>query len=117
MKKILLIDDDKDIAELIKIILGDKYNVESKDNPQNIAAKIVSFAPDLVLLDNTVGQKQAVEIIGDLRAADGYNTVPVVLFSAHDNIEHIATEIQADAFLSKPFNLTELYTCIDRLIA
>jgi DNA-binding response OmpR family regulator len=116
LKRILLIDDDEDITEMIKIVLGDRYVVESQANHINIPAKLKAFAPDLILLDNSVGRSKAADIVIDLRGKDGYNIVPLVLFSAHADIAGIAAQINADAYLTKPFNLDELYTCIDQLL-
>lgn len=116
MKKVLLIDDDQDITELIKILLAEQYEVECKTDNVNIAGVLQDFEPDLILLDNSIGQSKAADIVPQLQNADGYNIVPIVLFSAHADIEGIAAEIQADAYLTKPFNLDELYTCIDQVL-
>jgi two-component SAPR family response regulator len=117
LKKILLIDDDGDITDMIKIVLDGRYEVETKADHVGIPATMESFEPDLVMLDNSIGQMKAIDIVPNLQSADGYNIVPIVLFSAHADIAGIANEINADAYLAKPFDLVELYTCIDRLIA
>lgn len=117
MKKILLIDDDRDISELVKTVLSDRYQVETEHDHQGIMARMESFAPDLVLLDNRIGQKQAADIIPQLKAEGELNLVPIVLFSAHHDIAGLADEIHADAYIAKPFDLNELYTCLHRLTA
>lgn len=117
MKRILLIDDDKDISELIQVILGDQYEVECQADHHNIPAKLQSFAPHLVLLDNSVRIKHDTDMMSEFRGEGEQNSVPVVLFSAQYDIEQISTAINADGYLTKPFNLVELYTCINRLIA
>ena len=117
LKKILLIDDDRDISELIKTVLADQYQVEIQSDHHGISDKMTSFAPDLVLLDNRVGHKQAADIIPQLKPEGEQNLVPIVLFSAHHNIAGIAGEIQADAYIAKPLDLDELYTCLHRLTA
>lgn len=102
---------------MIKIVLGGQYEVETQTNDMNIGSKLQSFEPHLVMLDNSVGQSKAADIVPELQNNNGYNIVPIVLFSAHADIAGIAAEINADAYLAKPFDLHELYSCIDRLIA
>lgn len=117
MKRILLIDDDRDISELVKIVLGGQYHVETTHDHTGISAKMKNFVPDLVLLDNRVGAKNAVDIMPQFKTENEQNLVPVVLFSAHHDIAGLANQIQADAYISKPFDLDELYTCLHRLTA
>jgi len=102
---------------MIQVILGDKYEVECQANHHDIPARLESFAPHLVLLDNSVRQKHDTDMMSEFRGDGEQNTVPVVLFSAQYDIEQIASSINADGYLAKPFDLIELHTCIDRLIA
>lgn len=117
MKKILLVDDDTDISEMVKLVLADRYQVEAVSDHQALIAKMADFAPDVVMLDNHVGPKEAVDIMPQLKAENEQNLVPIVLFSAHHDIAGLAHRIQADAFIAKPFDLNELYSCLHRLTA
>ncbi len=117
MKKILLIDDDQDICEMVSIILGSQYEVAVQNDTVGLEERLLSFNPDLVLLDNSVVQNYKADIMQTLKGPDEQDSVPVVLFSAHANIIQIAAKMNANAYIAKPFNLVELYSCIDRLIA
>jgi DNA-binding response OmpR family regulator len=113
----LVIEDDPDIANIMDIALSDKYHVEIKTDGNQVIDRVVDFSPDLIMLDNYVGQKQAHEIIEEIKKEIEYKSIPFVLFSGHDDIRRIARDINATAFLPKPFALNELYSCIDGIFA
>lgn len=102
---------------MVSIILSEQYEVEFKNDTVDLHHKLTKFTPDLVLLDNSVAQSYSADIMSTLKRGNEQNSVPVVLFSAHANIAQIAYRMKADAYLAKPFNLADLYSCIDRLIA
>lgn len=113
----MVIEDDPDIADIMDIALSDKYQVEVKTDGYDITAKIKSFSPDLIMLDNYIGQKQASDIVDEINSQVEYRTIPTVLFSGHNDIRQIAININATAYLPKPFALDELYDCIDGIFA
>ncbi|SEO98155.1 two-component system, cell cycle response regulator DivK [Mucilaginibacter gossypiicola] len=117
LKKILVIEDDGDIADIMGIALCDKYEVEVKRDGYEVVAQIERFAPDLILLDNYIGQRQAREIIKEIHEVDDHRTIPFVLFSGHENIIQLAENLNATSYLAKPFALDELYKCIDGILA
>ena len=116
MKKILVIEDDEDIAELVNLALSDLYNVQLKTDGYNIEAEFLNGIPDLIMLDNYVGDKQSSQILQEIRNIDAAKSVPVVLFSGHSDIEKIAEEIKATTYLAKPFGLKDLYNCVDNVL-
>ena len=61
MKKIMLIEDDNDIAEVVEIILSSKYNVYVHRNGFGIVEALQQHLPDVILIDNSVGQKIAAD--------------------------------------------------------
>ncbi|AYL97548.1 response regulator [Mucilaginibacter celer] len=117
LKKILVIEDDPDIADIMEIALGDKYDVAIKMDGYDISDHVESFSPDLIMLDNYIGQKEAKEIIAEIHLVDDHRTIPFVLFSGHDDITRIAQHINATAYLAKPFALDDLYKCVDAILA
>ncbi|PWK76581.1 two-component system cell cycle response regulator DivK [Mucilaginibacter oryzae] len=113
----MVIEDDPDIAYIMEIALGDKYQVEVKSNGHDVIEDIKSFGPDLIMLDNYIGQLQAHEIIREIHLVDDHRSIPFVLFSGHENITQIARNINATAYLAKPFALEDLYKCVDSILA
>lgn len=117
MKKILVIEDDQDIAEIVEMALMQKYVVKTETDNSLILAAFKNFTPDLILVDNYIGQKQATEIIKEIKNINAYKNIPFVLFSGHHEIERLAGELHANAYLAKPFDLVDLYKCIDQVFA
>jgi len=117
MKKIFIIEDDEFTSNILMIALGKKYSLTMATDTNNLIEKINVFLPDLLITDNFVGQKVATEIINEIRAQPQLSNIPVILFSGHPNIEKLAKEIAASAYLAKPFSLKDLNACIDNVLA
>lgn len=114
MKRILLIDDDKDILEMVQVILADRYQVEFKSEYDGVVDKLKSYDPHLIMLDNSLGEYSSADFITEIRGITALKAIPVVLFSAHYDIDKIASKINADGYLAKPFSLAELQTILDK---
>ncbi|QEC76402.1 response regulator [Mucilaginibacter ginsenosidivorax] len=99
------------------LALSDRYEVEVKTNGYNVLENVIRFSPDLIMLDNYIGQKNAGDIINEIKPEIEYRNIPYVLFSGHDDIRRIAEKINATAYLPKPFALNELYDCVDGIFA
>lgn len=115
-KKILLIEDDFDIGEIVKMTLDSKFNVLLKPDSKQLLTVINQFMPDVIIIDNFIGQENAKEILEKIKT-EGFNlAIPIILFSAHQSIKQIAKEIGAADFIAKPFNLDELENCVNRVL-
>ena len=117
MKKILIIEDDEDILNIISIALGSKYMLLLIKDTNNLLEKMQNFLPDLIITDNFTGQKVAAEIINEIKSENRFSNIPVILFSGHPDIEKLSLEIAAFACISKPFSLKDLNVCIETVLA
>ncbi|HMI63833.1 MAG TPA: response regulator, partial [Puia sp.] len=81
MKKILVIEDDEDIAEIINLALAGKYLVKASTDNKELLEILENFQPDLVMLDYYIGQKNAHEIVEEIRAGAANKNLPFILFS------------------------------------
>jgi len=115
MKKIFIVEDDEDISNILTIVLGKKYNLSIINDTKNLIERMGDFLPDIVITDNFVGQKVAAEIIKEIRGVQRFNNIPIILFSGHPDIEQLSKEIEANSYLSKPFTLQELISCIEKV--
>lgn len=115
MKKLLIAEDDVDMANILQIALASKYQLKIVHNSRDIFTALESFIPDILLLDNFIGQAKASDVIRDIRALKECNNIPFILFSGHHDIEKIASKLKAGAFLPKPFKLAELYACLKKV--
>jgi DNA-binding NtrC family response regulator len=108
----MLIEDDNDIADVVEIILSSKYNVYTHRNCIGIVEALQQHLPDVLLIDNNIGQKTAAEIIDEIKSSGILSIPPYILFSASPDIESITKQIGAVSYLAKPFEFEQLYDCI-----
>ena len=117
MGHILIVDDEKDIRQLIADILKDEgFSTRSAGNSTECINEINSAPPDLLVLDIWLKDSN-MDGIDILKIAKRDNPdVPVVLISGHGNIEIAVAAIKQGAFdfIEKPFNTDQLLVVINR---
>lgn len=104
------------MIEVLKHILAKQYKVECKTDAADVYGAIVSFAPDLIMMDNFIGEKNAAEVIFNLKNANPSFSVPIILFSAAHNIGDIATTLGTTGYLSKPASISEIREYIKKFV-
>ena len=118
--RILLIEDEEDIAYLVRFMLErQQYRVDrAADGRQAIDYLMQSAPPDLVLMDVMLPYHDGIEIIQRLRSTAGWEHLPVVMLTAKAGEADIvkALELGADDYVTKPFQPEELLARIKRLI-
>jgi len=111
MKKILVIEDELNIYELIK------YNLETQgfavDGVQDGALaikKILEFKPDLIILDLMLPGKDGITICRDVRTNSDISFTPIIMLTAKSEEfdKVLGLEIGADDYMTKPFGIKEL---------
>lgn len=114
-QKVLVVDDDPGILEVIKIILEDNgYEVCVLSDGKEVVKKILNFEPNIVLLDIWMSGIDGGVITKILKSNERTKTVPVVIFSASNDTERLAKEMGADDFLTKPFDIPDLVAKIKK---
>lgn len=115
MKKILIIEDDDHIIELLK------FNVESNGYAVSVAMdgheglnKAVNELPDLILLDLMLPGIDGIDICNKLKNKDRTKDIPIIMLTAkgHETDKILGLEIGADDYITKPFSVRELMTRI-----
>src|SRR6478735_12547165 len=93
-QKILVMDDDRDILDAMKMVLEfNGYNVETYSNDQHID---YSNLPDLFLLDIWMSGLSGSDVCKRLKKDDHTKHIPVIIFSANRNISEICEACNAD---------------------
>ena len=114
---ILIVDDEKDIRELIGDILKDEgYAIRLAGNSDDCMAEINAEQPSLMILDIWLKDSR-MDGIDILKAVKRDNPdVPVVIISGHGNIEIAVAAIKQGAydFIEKPFNIDQLMVVVAR---
>lgn len=109
MKKILVVDDDVDILNVVQLVLdANGFEVAAISNWQQINTQVDIFKPDLILLDVSLGTQDGRNICKQLKSNKNTKDISVILFSANHNIEKSLPECLADNFISKPFDINDL---------
>jgi two-component system phosphate regulon response regulator PhoB len=117
-KKILVIEDDKDIRDTIVYILEEEgYDVISSGDSK-ILKKINEHDPHLILMDNWLTEWKSdangQQLSKELKTDPKTNHIPVIIISAVSNIKEIAEEGLADSYLKKPFDMSELLRVVKK---
>lgn len=117
MNDILIVDDEKDIRELVSDILMDEgFIMRKASNSDETFAEINKRAPDLIILDIWLKESK-LDGIDILKAVRRDNPdIPVVIISGHGNIEIAVAAVKQGAydFIEKPFNIDQLMVVITR---
>ena len=109
MEKVLIIEDDKDIADLISIHLGDLgYETEKAYDGKEGLLKALNTSYKVVILDIRLPLMDGFEVCKKLRMEK--STVPVLMVtSKSEEIDKVlGLEIGADDYITKPFSIREL---------
>ncbi|MEZ5610540.1 MAG: response regulator [Rhodocyclaceae bacterium] len=114
MPKILIVDDEVGIRELLSEILQDEgYDITLAENAGAARAARNAQRPDLVLLDIWMPDSDGISLLKEW-AANGQLTMPVIMMSGHGTIDSAveATRIGALDFLEKPIALQKLLATV-----
>jgi len=117
-KKILVIEDDKDIRDTVTYILeSDGFEVVSSENSR-ILKSLDQHNPDLILLDNWLTEWKSdangQQLSKELKSNPKTSHIPVIIISAVNNVAQIAEDGMADAYIKKPFDVEELLALIKK---
>ena len=106
--KIIVIEDNPDISEIMDYILKDEgYEVISAEDG-TITNSFEELKPDLVLMDELLPGKRGSEWCKHIKTTPSLHHIPIILVSTMPNLEQLAQKSGADGFLEKPFNISAL---------
>ncbi len=117
MIKILVVDDDRIIGEMLKFMLGSKdYLAVISNKPEQTLHNILHNGIDLVLLDQFIFETSGIEICRELQENETTAQVPVLMMSAHSEVEIECLAAGATDFISKPFEMKTLFSKIETIL-
>jgi DNA-binding response OmpR family regulator len=116
MKRILIVEDDKDIQDVFKIIFSSfGYKAECVADGSNVV-NIQNNWPDAIVLDKQLPGLNGVEVCKILKSKEESRHIPIIMISAASGIEEAAKLAGADDFLEKPFNMHVILKKVSSLI-
>lgn len=114
-KTVLICDDDADILEVTKtILLLRGYRVETIMNTDDLIGKVETIKPSVILMDLWIPDIGGSEATRQLKENVSTSHIPVIIFSANNDIEKVANSAGANGFLRKPFEIADLERIIAR---
>jgi two-component system, NtrC family, nitrogen regulation response regulator NtrX len=116
--RILVVDDENDIRELVREILSEEgYAVDTAGNAAEARAACAQQAPDLVLLDIWMPDTDGISLLREWQQTQAL-TAPVVMMSGHGTVETAveATRLGAVDYVEKPLSLTKLLRTVRRAL-
>jgi DNA-binding response OmpR family regulator len=116
---VIVIDDDWRQCEIVKIKLQQSKGIQvTTATVAETGIQIAnSHTPDLIILDIVMPDANGFDILSRLKSDNRTSRIPVVICSGYEDAEtrNKASELQADYFLSKPLNSTELLKIIEEI--
>ncbi len=119
MKRVLLIEDDRDIVELVRYNLErEGFQVAAATDGATGLAQIRKTPPDLLLLDLMLPKLSGLEICKEIRRDQSLNRLPILMLTARgeeaDRV--VGLEMGADDYVTKPFSPRELGARVKALL-
>jgi two-component system response regulator MprA len=115
MPTILIVDDDADMAQIVKIVLEFAgYSCRLASNGQQALGDVAANMPDLVLMDVMMPIMNGAECARELRESYGPD-LPIVIMTAAEHAGSRGQASNADAVLAKPFEIDELLSVVTDL--
>ena len=119
-KKILIVDDDKDVLSVLeKRLTAEKYSVITANNGQDAIILAKAQRPDLIILDIIMPGIDGAEVAGKLREDPETRNIPVIFLTCMLTPEeekqkrhHVAGNI----FIAKPYDIKELLSEIKKIV-
>lgn len=112
-KKVFIFDDNTDILELCTFILEDAgYEIKTSSTSNNIIDQVMAYIPDIIFMDNWLPDVGGIDATRALKSDEKLKNIPVIYFSANNDVMSLADQAGADGYLSKPFDIQELENII-----
>lgn len=114
--KILIIDDDSNICEAVKLYLeNETYEVQTANDGEQGVYMFKTYDPDIVLLDIMMPKKDGWQVCREIREM---SSKPIIMLTAKGEIfdKVLGLELGADDFMTKPFDMKELSVRIKAIL-
>ena len=118
MHRVLVVDDESDVTELLQYRFEQEgYRVATLNDPLGFVAKVREFEPDLMLLDIMMPELSGIQLCRIVRADTSMKDIPVIFLSARGEVEDRIKGLEAGAedYVSKPFNINELILRVSKI--
>ena len=122
MAKILVVDDEPDIVEIVTFTLEAKgHDVTSAKDGAEGVAKVKKSPPELIILDIMMPKMNGMQVVDYLRNKEEYNHIPIIMLTATTQYskrpdEEWSKKMGVEDFISKPFEPIDLLKRVDKVL-
>ena len=117
MQRVLIFDDDPDILALCSIIFRKKgFETKGQTTCRDVISVTTEFDPHVILMDNWIPDDGGIDATHKLKANPATAHIPVIFFSASNDVREYAGQAGADTYLRKPFDITELENSVQKMM-
>ncbi|MBG6234262.1 two-component system alkaline phosphatase synthesis response regulator PhoP [Pedobacter sp. CAN_A7] len=118
MNKVLLIDDDLDLLEVLSSALAYfGFEVKTSNHTDDILSMVTVYQPDLVIIDYIMEGINGGEMCSAIKKKESTKNIPVIILSAYDKVIKSLGNYGCDLFISKPFDMQDLVKKIKQVIS
>ena len=115
-KTILICEDDQNLRQLVRAVLGDGYRfLEAQDGDQALELALRA-RPDLIILDLMLPGRSGLDVLDHIREELPSATTRVIVMSAWGHADEAALNAGADRFVPKPFEADELTAIVEDVL-
>ena len=116
-KRVLIIDDDKDLLEILAEYFGmEGFDVKTTSDTNNILDTLFNYKADIILIDYILKGINGGELCHQLKSSALYRQIPVGIISAYPRVLLSLGNYGCDIFISKPFDLSGLIKQVRQLL-
>lgn len=118
-KKVLIVDDEKDIVETIKFVLeSEGISCITAYDGEEALNKAKTEKPDLIILDVMLPKINGYKICRLLKFDTKYKDIPILMVTARSQEEDklIGADTGADEYITKPFNIDDVITLVKKYL-
>ncbi len=121
MAKILVVDDERDIADLVKLVLElGQHKVTVVTEPETAVATALQVMPDLILLDVVMPNVDGFDIFREIREQPSLVSIPIAFLTSNNKSVDLMVGLhvmKAEDYITKPFGKQELLDRVNKLLS
>lgn len=115
-KRMLIFDDDEDFLKiLIYMLEAEGWKVFVSNHSNNVIEQVNYFKPSVIMMDNNIPDCGGVLATQSIKMDEDLKHIPVIFFTASDNIVKLSQLARANAHLAKPFDMHNLLNTIQQI--
>ncbi len=115
-KKVLIIENDHDIRDIISFVLQEGgFETISIPEPKS-HEHLLQYEPNVIIIDEFINKNPGHRLCLQLKQAEQLKGVPVIVISTANDIELIVKECKANDFIKKPFDINEIVAKVIRIL-